>query len=129
MDLERKHRIYKDNVSRVKGAFCPDERQLVHGSHPHTWTITSGELTALTKMNKLKLHDTWSPSNHTDGAVPWMHTGSKTKVRKEYPERYGAPGDGSRAEETFTPRLTNTPTARVFVLHALEVLIRVCKQD
>lgn len=80
-------------------------------------------------MNKLKLQDTWSPSNHNDGAVPWMHTGSKTNVRKEYPERYGAPGDGSRAEETFTPRLTNTPTARVCVRQVLELLTNVCKQD
>eukprot|EP00892_Ulva_mutabilis_P005760 jgi/Ulvmu1/3556/UM166_0010.1 len=89
LDLERKHNIYQESVSRVKG-----------------------ELTALTKMNQLKLQDTWSPSNHKDGAVPWMHTGCRTQARKEFPERYGAPGDGSRAEETFAPRLTNTPTAR-----------------
>jgi hypothetical protein len=68
---------------------------------------------ALQKRHKMQLQNTWSPSNHSDARVPWMPTGCHTHTRKEFPERFGAAGDGSPAEETFHPRLTDTPSARV----------------
>ena len=61
----------------------------------------------------MKLQHTWSPSNHSDGKVPWLQIGDRTRTKKPYPERYGAIGDSSAVEETFQPHLTSTPTARV----------------
>ena len=64
-------------------------------------------------QHHLKLHKMWSPMQHADGRVPWFHSGERTSVRNEHPERYGTPADGPAVEETFRPRLTNTRTARV----------------
>lgn len=57
----------------------------------------------------MKLQHTWSPSNHSDGKVPWLQIGDRTRTKKPYPERYGAIGDSSAVEETFQPHLTSTP--------------------
>jgi hypothetical protein len=72
-----------------------------------------GELVALRKGNQMKLQTTWSPSSHTDGRVPWMHSGPRTCTKKAYPERYGAPGDDRSVEETFRPHLFGSKAARV----------------
>lgn len=70
-------------------------------------TVT-GELTALKKGNKLKLQQTWSPSNHNDGAVPWMHTGPKTKAWRPYPERYGEAGSSQLLEFSLSYSISIT---------------------
>jgi hypothetical protein len=68
---------------------------------------------ALRKGNQMKLQTTWSPSSHTDGRVPWMHSGPRTCTKKAYPECYGAPGDDRSVEETFRPHLFGSKAARV----------------
>ena len=75
--------------------------------------LHAGELVALQKNNKLQLQQAWSPCNHSDGAVPWLQTGDRTHTMKPFPERYGALGDQPEVEETYEPRLADTPSARV----------------